>query len=323
MFSMSLVDLSICIVNWNRRDLLQNLLASLKPARAGLNTELILVDNASSDGSAEMVAADFPDVVLVRNTQNLGFSKANNQAVARARGRLLLFLNNDTIVRPGTLAQMVKFLDEHPDVVAVGPRLTAGDGQPRDRYMILPTLPVLLDRIRFLHWTRLFHGSYQRYRRGRFNAEVTQAVGQIPGSAVMVRKDQFLACGGWDEGFEFGCEDFDLSARLKEYGLLYYVANAEIVHLGGKSSRANLGFVYRGYECGCARYLGKHSRLRAAPWIYKALVTMDMPMRLAPLAARYAASRLKGESERAARTLQRLTAASHFYFRNLVRFWRS
>ena len=317
------VDLSICIVNWNRRDLLQNLLASLKPASAGFAAELIVVDNASTDGAADMVAAEFPGVILIRNSRNLGFSRANNQAVTRARGRLVLFLNNDTIVRPGALAQMVNFLDEHPEAAAVGPRLTDANGEPRDRYTILPTLPVLIDRIRFLHWTRLFRGSYRRYRRGGFNSAVSQAVEQVPGSAVMVRRDQFLACGGWDEGFEFGCEDFDLSARLKLVGILYYIATAEIVHLGGSSSRSNQGLVYRGYECGCARYLGKHSRWRAAAWIYKALVTMDMPVRLVTLAARYAVSRLKGERERAARALQRLTAAGDFYFCNLVRFWRS
>ncbi len=320
---MNAVDLSICIVNWNRCELLRNLLLSLQPAYAGLAAEVIVVDNASTDGSAKMVAVEFPEVQLTRNGQNLGFSKANNQAVAKARGRYVLFLNNDTIVRQGALEQMTTLLDKRPDIVAVGPRLNGIDGRPRDRYICLPTLPALLDRVRLLHWTRLFRRAYRAYRRGSFNAAESQTVEQVPGSAVMVRREPFLASGGWDEGFDFGCEDFDLSARLKRLGLLYYLASAEIIHLGGRSSRANTSFVYRGYECGCARYLAKHSRWRAAAWIYKLLVTLDMPVRIIALAARYTATRFRLNQERAERRWLHLTAASRFMFFDLPRFWRA
>lgn len=319
---MNLVELSICIVNWNRRELLRDLLVSLQQAGTGLAFEIIIVDNDSIDGSPDMVRADFPHVILNRNHENLGFSRANNQAAALARGRLLLFLNNDTVVRRGALDALARVLDERPEVVAVGPRLIGRDGRPRDRYMRLPTLPVLLDRIRLLHWTRLFRPAYQRYRRGRFDADVSQVVEQVPGSAVMVRREQFLACGAWDEGFEFGCEDFDLSARLKKIGRLFYVAEAEIVHLGGSSSRANLSFVYRNFECGCARYLSKHARSRLAPWVYKLFVTFDMPARLATPAARYITNRLRGERERAQAASRHLGAAADFYFCHLLRFWR-
>jgi N-acetylglucosaminyl-diphospho-decaprenol L-rhamnosyltransferase len=321
--SMNAVELSICIVNWNNRDLLRELLNSLRVAYVRLAAEVIIVDNASTDGSAEMVATEFPDVYLIRNGQNLGFSKANNLAVANAQGRFILFLNNDTIVRPDALEMMLQLLDERPDVVAVGPRLTNIHGRPRDRYTRLPTLPALLHRIRLLHWTCLFRKTYRDFRRGRFNAAESQPVEQVPGSAMMVRREQFLASGGWDEGFDFGCEDFDLSARLKRVGVLYYLASAEVVHLGGRSSRANTSFVYRGYECGCARYLAKHSRWRAAPWIYKTFVTVDMPIRILTLAGRYALIRIRKKHERADRELLHLTAASEFLFFNLARFWRS
>jgi N-acetylglucosaminyl-diphospho-decaprenol L-rhamnosyltransferase len=319
---MNLVDLSICIVNWNRRDLLRDLLGSLERDGTALTAEIIVVDNDSSDGSPDMLRADFPKVLLFCNRANLGFSKANNQAAAQAQGRLLLFLNNDTIVRPGALDTMGRVLAEHPEVIAVGPRLTDRTGRPRDRYMRLPTLAVLLDRVRLLHWTRLFRPAYRRYRRGAFDAGVSQVVEQMPGSAVMVRRGQFLACGGWDEGFEFGCEDFDLSARLKKLGKLYYSADAEIVHLGGSSSRANLSFVYRNFECGCARYLRKHARSPMASWIYKFCVTFDMPARLGTLAVRYAANRLKGERARAQAAARHLSATADFYFCHLLRFWR-
>ena len=320
---MSAIDLSVCIVNWNGCELLRNLLPLLSAACSSLAAEIIVVDNASDDGSTEMVAAEFPDVILMKNTCNLGFSKANNQATKRARGRLLLFLNNDTLVRPDALSKMVFFLDQHPEVAAVGPRLIKADGNPRGRYTALPTLPSMLYRIWFLRWTGLFRSAYHHYRRGDFDPNRSQSVVHMAGSAVLVRSDQFVGCGRWDEGFEFGCEDFDLSARLKQLGALYYLAEAEIVHLGGISSRANFGFFYRGFECGCARYLSKHSQIPYAPWIYKLLVTIDMPVRIVILAVEGTVKWLKGERERARRIFRRLSAACEFMFCNLARFWRS
>ena len=320
---MSSVDLSICIVNWNRRDLLRGLLNSLNGACAGFVAEIIVVDNASVDASVEMIAADFPDIVLLQNTKNLGFSRANNQALAKARGRNVLFLNNDTIASRGALAAMISFLDQHAGVVAVGARLTGRDGRVRDRYAVLPTLPILLHRLRLMRWLGLFRSAYRRYRRGSFEPNRSQRVEVICGSAILVRREQFLSCGAWDEGFEFGCEDFDLSARLSQIGDLYYLAEAEIVHLGGESSQSNLGFVYCGYECGCARYLAKHAPSRFAPWIYKLLVTVDMPFRILALLMEYGLKRLKGQRERADRTWRRIAAASEFSFYHLFRFWRS
>src|SRR3954452_5738895 len=120
-------DVSICIVNWNGRDLLRNLLASLAGAEPGLHMETIVVDNASTDDSLDRVPDEFPDVVLVRNDRNLGFARANNQAADRATGRYLFFLNNDTIVKPGVIGRLVRFLDEHPNYSAAGPRLVGKD----------------------------------------------------------------------------------------------------------------------------------------------------------------------------------------------------
>src|SRR6266550_1435740 len=116
-------DVSVCIVNWNGRDMLRNLLASLRDAEPALRLQTIVVDNASTDDSLDRVPADFPAVALVRNDRNVGFARANNQAAERATGRYLFFLNNDTIVYPGAIGKLVRFLDEHPSYSAVGPRL--------------------------------------------------------------------------------------------------------------------------------------------------------------------------------------------------------
>src|SRR5439155_2036148 len=113
----------------------------------GVHLETVVVDNASTDGAADMVAAEFPEVILQRNASNLGFARANNQAAQRTRGRYLFFLNNDTVVPPGTLARLVDYLEEHPEVGLLGPKLCDGNGHPQVSYRLSPTVATLLHRI--------------------------------------------------------------------------------------------------------------------------------------------------------------------------------
>ncbi len=286
-------QLSILIVNWNGRDMLRNLLASIDGARGDLAVQTIIVDNGSVDGSTEMVAGEFPNVILQRNTDNVGFARGNNQAAREAEAPLLLLLNNDTLVRVGALQTLVRFMDEHPDVGAAGPKLVGGDGKPQRSGRNLPTVAALLNSIQFLKWTGIFRSAYRRYRREGFDPEKSGPIGQLAAAALIVRREAFEQCGGFDEAFGFGVEDVDLCRRLIAFGTIYYVPEAEIEHLGRVSSRANRGFVYRNYECGWARYLYKHHG-RAAAWLYKILVTLDMPIRLIGLLIQYIIQRLAG-----------------------------
>src|SRR5262245_5186905 len=144
------VDVSVCIANWNCRELLRACLESLHDQPQGVRVETVVVDNASADGAAEMVARDFPEVVLVRNPVNRGFAAANNQAAAFARGRYLFFLNNDTVVPALALRRLVDFADAHPEVGMVGPRLRGGDGQMQISYRNEPTVAAMLHRTALL-----------------------------------------------------------------------------------------------------------------------------------------------------------------------------
>ena len=315
------IDLTVCIVNWNARDLLRNLLQSLDVAREGLTLEIIVVDNASTDGSADIVECEFSHVTVIRNEHNLGFAKANNQAARRARGRLLLFLNNDTVVGPGTLARMIAFFDEHPELVALGPKLVGADGRPQHTGGNLPTLTALLDRIRFLRWTGIFHSAYHTYLRGGFDPNRSEPVERLTGAALMVRRDQFTNCGGWDESFPFGFEDVDLSVRLRQSGGLYYLAEAEIVHLRHVSVRVNPRFAYLGAEFGYARYLSKHHPSAWGRKLYKFLVIVDMPIRILSLAAQCASNLLLRRRERAWYRYQQLATACGFLVKDMRRFW--
>ncbi|MGD0540738.1 MAG: glycosyltransferase family 2 protein [Tepidisphaeraceae bacterium] len=315
-------ELSILIVNWNGKEILRNLLASIERTQGDLLVQTIVVDNASADGSADLVAAEFPWVILHRNAQNLGFARGNNQAARSAAAPLLLLLNNDTVVRTGALQKLAQFMNEKPDVVAAGPRLIGADGKPQRSGRNLPTVAALLNSIQFLKWTCLFRRAYRQYRSEGFDPEKEGTVSQLAAAALVIRRDCLERIGGFDEGFAFGVEDVDLCRRMRGLGRIYYLPTAEIEHLGRVSSRANRGFVYRNYECGWARYLSKHHGHRAA-LLYKTLVTLDMPIRVTLLAIQFAMQSQLARSEKAARTLGRLKAAAHFTATGLPSFWRS
>lgn len=314
-------DLSILIVNWNGGEMLRNLLASIEATHGSLGVQTVVVDNASTDGSAE-IPAKFADVTLVRNTENVGFARGNNQAARLARGEFVFLLNNDTVLRPDAMQQLIGFMREHPEIAAAGPKLIGADGNPQRSGRNLPTLAALLNSIILLKWTGIFRGAYRRYRREGFDPEKSGAVQQLAAAALLIRRDVFEKCGGFDEKFAFGVEDVDLCRRLQRFGTIYYLVGAEVEHLGRVSSRANRAFVYRNYECGWARYLGKHHG-RAAAVLYKFLVTIDMPARLAVLAIQSAIHRLCGKREKAQRSSALLKAALSFAATGLPGFWFS
>lgn len=316
------IDLTLCIVNWNGRDFLMDLLRSLEAGCDGLTFETIVVDNASTDGFPYIVEREFPHVTFIRNERNLGFAKANNQAAALARGRLLFFLNNDVLVPPGAIAKLGHFLDEHPSVAAVGPCLIDHDGRAHRSGREIPRLGAFFHRVFFLRCTGLFRSAYRSYRHNGFDPSRSGAVGHLSAAALLVRRQPFTKCGGWDQAFEFGLEDLDLSVRLGQFGKIYYLADVSIYHQGRVSSKANRAYVYCSYECGYARYLGKHHGILAM-WMYKILVTADMPIRLLRLALELGACLLRGKTARARRVYHQLAAGSRFLTKGMRRFWRS
>ncbi len=316
-------DLSICIVSWNGKELLRPCLDSIRAGVQGLFVETIVVDNGSADGSAELVDGRFPDVVLLRNATNQGFSRANNQAAAVSRGRLLLFLNNDTLVGPDSLRRLVEFMQSHPDVGMAGPRLIGRDGLPQRSYRYKPTPAALLHRLPLLRWTRLFRKAYKRYRRREFDPNTLRSVEALLGAAVCLPRDVFLAHQGWDERFPFGLEDFDLSARVAQTHDVVFFPGAEIVHLGKESSRKNAGFAYTGVECGYARYLRKHALGSLGVWAYKLLVLLNVPLALVEESLRAAWRRLRHGPAQPGRPHSELAAVWHFARRGMGAFWRA
>ncbi len=315
------IDVSVCIANWNCRDLLRACLASLRD-QGGVTAEVIVIDNASADGSAELVRREFPEVVLHRNAANVGFARANNQAAELARGRYLFFLNNDTVVPPGTLRRLIDYCEAHPGVGMVGPRLRDGTGRTQVSYRRRPTLAALLHRTALLRWTGLLRGNYRRYRRQDFDPNTTRVVEVLMGAAMFLPREVFFTCGAWDEEFTFGGEDIELSARVGRHYQVVYLPGIEITHYGRVSTRQHIGFASTNMAVGFARYLRKSGCSRRGLILYKLLVTLDAPVQLADRALQYLWRRLRGRREKADKSLLVLRGLAHFLAHGLGPLWK-
>jgi GT2 family glycosyltransferase len=234
------MNLSIIIVNWNTRDLLTQCLQSLLPLSPSpplplpLSLEVFVVDNASTDGSTAMVREHFPWVKLIENSENVGFARANNQALRQATGRYAVLLNSDTVVRPGALQTLVEFMEAHLEVGACGPRLLNGDGslQPSCHPLLTPGREFW--RLLFLEklWPRA------TYPQGQWDSQTPRSVEVIKGACLMLRREALDQVGLLDEQYFMYTEEMDLCYRMLKAGWRnYWVPQAEVVHYGEASSR--------------------------------------------------------------------------------------
>jgi GT2 family glycosyltransferase len=317
------IDVSVCIANWNCRDLLRACLESLLDRPQGVRLEVIVVDNASRDGAADMVEQEFPDVILFRNATNLGFARANNQAARRAQGRYLFFLNNDTVVPPDSLRRLLDFAEAHPEVGMVGPRLRDVQGQWQVSYRKRPTMATLLHRTSLLRWTGLLRGEYRRYRRQEFDPHSLRQVDVLMGAAVLLPREVFFGCGAWDEDFVFGGEDLDLSLRVKRRSAVVYLPSVEVMHVGRVSTRQHIGFASTQMAIGFVRYFRKAGYPWPALAAYKLAVTLDAPLQFLGKGVQYLWRRLHGRRAKAEKSLLAWRGLGHFLARGLVAFWRA
>jgi hypothetical protein len=233
------MKLSIIIVNYNVRQFLEHALISVRRAVRGIKTEIFVVDNASDDGSAEMIRAKFPRIHLIKNEENVGFAKANNLALRRARGEFLLLLNPDTVIQEDTLHVMLRFFAETPDAGIAGCKVLNPDGSfqlPCRRSF--PTPWVAFTKIFGLG--ALFPRSrmFGQYNLTYLNEDETYPVDAVSGSFMMVRREAYKKVGGLDEDFFMYGEDLDWCYRFRKAGFtVYYVHKTKIIHFKGESTR--------------------------------------------------------------------------------------
>ena len=269
-------ELSVCIVNWNTREDLEQAIASVLESDPGLNREVIVLDNASEDGSADMVRERFPDVVLIESEKNLGFAKGYNGTARRASGRYLLILNPDTLVRSGSFKRLIDFLDSHEDAAAVGPRLLNSDGtiQYSCRRFPKPMAAVLRNTVigRILPRNR----STRDYLMADWDHDTAGEVDWVSGAAVCIRPKAWAEVGGFDEGFFMYAEDMDWCLRARKAGWkIYYCPDAVIVHRIGSSSDQRPVQMVIQFHRSMARFYAKHYAADW-PWAVRALPVLGI-----------------------------------------------
>src|SRR5262245_25129132 len=319
----ALPDVSVCIANWNCNKLLRSCLQSLFDQPQGVTFEVVVVDNGSTDGAADMVEAEFQQVVLIRNAENRGFAQASNQAAAVARGRFLFFLNNDTLVPENALKQLLDTAVVNPTAGMLGPRLRGADGVFQISYRRRPTLAALLHRISLLRWTRLFRRAYYEYRRATFDPNQPRSVEVLMGAAVFLSRDVFENCGRWDENYGFGVEDIDLSTQVNRRGPLLFVTHVEIFHYGRMSGRSNVHFAAPNVAIGYVHYFRKAGVSRLALTAYKALVTVDAPVQIGLKLLEAGWRYVTGRPVKAKKSLLTVRGLWAFLRYELVRFWKA
>lgn len=256
------LDVSIIIVNYNVRDFLCQALVSIQKSLKEIRSEIIVVDNASDDGSAEMMHRQFPRVKLILNASNLGFAKANNIALKQARGKFLLLINPDTIVQEDTIRVMVEFLIDHPKVGLAGCKILNPDGSIELACRrSFPTPWIAFTKIFGL--SKLFPKSklFGKYNLTYLNMDETNSVEAISGSFMMVRKETFKQVGGLDESFFMYGEDLDWCYRIHQAGWqIYYVHSTQIIHYKGESTRrSSIDEIHTFYEA-MQLFVDKHVR---------------------------------------------------------------
>lgn len=231
-------DISIVIVSFNTRETLRDCLSAVFRSKGDITLQIVVVDNASTDDSAEMVRTDFPQVDLIHSEINLGFGKANNLGFERANGRYIVLLNSDAFVEGNSLALSVAHMDENPRVGLGGGRLVGRDKSPQPSARMFPS--VFSDLL-------VLSGLAARYPHSRFfgYADRTWAdimlpaeVDWVPGAYSIIRREALEATGPFDERFFLYYEEVDLCRRIKQQGYsICYWPDVIVTHIGGESSR--------------------------------------------------------------------------------------
>lgn len=277
-------DISIITVNWKVADLVGELLGSIQANRDGLALEVFVVDNDSGDGIEDVVAkfrarSDVP-VTLIRNARNLGFAKANNQAIRRASGRYIALLNPDARLTKGSLVRMKEWMDARPDVGIAGPKLLNDDGTLQESVRRLPRLADQALILLKLHHLWPSAPPFASYLARDLDYAKEQDVEQLMGAALFVRRKVFEGIGLLDERFFIWFEEVDFCKRAKAAGWgVVYVPSVQVVHRGGASfAKAMTLKKQRYFTASMAKYFRKHR----GSWT---LVILALPMLIGLLAA--------------------------------------
>lgn len=284
------MELSIAMVSRDTRECLRECLQSIRDQGRGIAPEAVLVDDASSDGSAEMVGRDFPWVKLLRNRSNEGFSAGTNKAIRATRGQFVLLLNTDMIVLPGSLQTMLELMRLQPEIGVLSCQLLNTDGSVQHFCRRLPGVAVAMIEKTFLQ--RLFPNNriLRDYYMRDWHHDTFREVEQPPGCCLLVRRDVLDRVGLLDERMFLYFSDVDFCRRVREAGFrIFFTPEARIVHHHGVAGR-KLRDVDLIWQRDRFAYFRKHSG-RPAVWAVKAIMLLDFFLRGLELCCYLAAGR--------------------------------
>lgn len=236
------LSLSIIIVNWNTCDITRECLRSVRDKVVDIDYEVIVVDNASSDSSVEMIRSEFPDAKLIVNTENLGFGRANNQAMRMAHGRYFLLLNSDTIVIDDSIQRLVRFMSEQPAIGIAGCKLLFEDLTLQGSCSRFPSIKLALveDLMLYKFLSRRRQGEV--LLGGYWAHDRTRDVDAVWGASMLVRREVFEQTGGFDERIFMYGEDLEWCMRVCDLGWrITFAHDCRIVHLNHKSAEIKYG----------------------------------------------------------------------------------
>ena len=253
------MQLSVIIVSWNTRELLRRCLQCLEGELAGVDAEVFLIDNDSSDGSAQMVASDFPWVKLTANDTNRGFAAANNQALKVAAGECILLLNPDTEVQPGSIKTLLSFFDGHPQAGVVAPQLLNSDGTIQRSCRQFPTFAGMFYEL--IGMSRLFpnEAKFRQYKMLDFEHDQEIQVDQPEGACLLLRRKVIEEVGMLDEGYFMLFEEVDWCYRIKQSGWqIWFTPSAKVIHHYGQSiKQVKVRMIFSSHR-GLHRFWSKH-----------------------------------------------------------------
>jgi GT2 family glycosyltransferase len=256
-----MLGLSVIIVSWNTKDLLRRCLVALKQELTGIDAEVFVVDNNSADGSAAMVAAEHQWVKLIANDANLGFAKANNQAMKIAQGSYILLLNPDTEVQPGAINTLLKFLPEHRQAAIVAPQLLNSDGTIQRSCRAFPTFLNMLYELVGLSKFFPNVSTFRAYKMLDWNHDDERQVDQPEGACLLLRRKVIEEVGTLDEGFFMLFEEVDWCYRIKKAGWqIWFTPKAKVVHHYGQSIKQVKVPMILSSHRGLYRFWHKHYR---------------------------------------------------------------
>lgn len=254
------LDLTIIIPEYNTKDILSQCLRSIFLQTKKINFEVIVVDNASNDGSFTMVKKHFPLVRIIRNNKNLGFAKANNQALKLSRGKYILFLNSDTIILNRAIEGSLKFIKNTNEASILGCQLLDQTGKIQPSGGFFPTLGRVFNWMFFIDNLAVISKIIKPYQQTRLDFfKKIQTCDWLTGAYLMVKKQVIKAIQGFDEKFFMYSEEIDFCYRAKKAGFkVYFYPGAQVVHLKGKSSQEGFKEAVLGEYLGIKKFFYKH-----------------------------------------------------------------